>query len=186
MTSGPEGGAELDRQRAEIDAVFRARWAPLDRGPRVLTAPGYAEARRIIGQPGRTWLDPVVTLAVRDGAQPGDELPPLQPDPHTGRLITEADVRIIGSGEGQRVAVLFPDADFPGARFGHRFEPAPAGGGAARQLIDEIKRGALHRMMGQPPPGDSAGIVWTTWGTPNSDPELEPQLTRIGAACCTG
>ena len=33
--------------------------------------------------------------------------------------------------------------------------------------MDDIKAGAVHRMMNtNPPSGDSPGIVWTTWEPP--------------------
>jgi hypothetical protein len=45
--------------------------------------------------------------------------------------------------------------------------------------MEQTETGALHQMMDNPPPADSAGIIWTTWGTPNSDPELEHQSAEI-------
>ncbi len=155
---------------------------PLDVSkPRILTEHVYAEARKFIDQQGRTWLDQPIIQAVRDGAQPGDALSPLHPDPYLGH-ITDAKVTLIGKGPGRRVAVLFPLEDFPGAQFGHRFEPGPlAASREALQLIEEIETGSVHRMMGNQPSGDR-GTLWTTWGTPNSDPELETQRTQISAA----
>lgn len=181
MTSRPDSDPGLERQRAEIAAAFRERWAPLPGSePQLLTERDYAEARRFIAQPGETWLAPVVIQAVRDGAQPGDALPH---DPDLGPSPVP-DVVIIGSGPGRRVAVLFPHADFPGAQFGHRFERDPPGGSreAALQIIEQIEAGAVHRMMTGRRSGDGAGITWTTWGTPCSDPELEPQRAAIAAA----
>lgn len=182
MTSEPDSDSELDRQRAIIEAVFRDRWVPLDvTRPRILTGHVYAEARRFIGEQGRTWVDGVIVQAVRDGAQPGDELPPLRPEPYLGH-ITDAKVTLIGRGSGRRVAVLFPLADFPGAQFGHRFEPDPlAGDQAALQLMQRIEAGAVHRMMTGQPSGDR-GIFWTSWGTPSTDPELETQRIQIAVA----
>lgn len=182
MTAEPDGDPELEQQRASIGTAFRERWAPLDVSqPRILAAHVYAEARKFISQPGWTWLDEVIIRAVRDGAQPGDALPPLRPEPYLGH-ITDAKVILIGRGAGRRVAVLFPMADFPGAQFGHRFEPDPvARNRAAVRLIEQIEAGAVHRMMAGQPSGDRE-ILWTTWGTPNSDPELELQRSQIGSA----
>jgi hypothetical protein len=182
MTSEPDSDPELDRQRAIIEAAFRDRWVPLDvTKPRILTGHVYAEARRFIAERGRTWVDGVIVQAVRDGAQPGDELPPLRPEPYLGR-IADAKVTLIGRDQGRRVAVLFPMEDFPGAQFGHRFEPDPlAGNGQALQLMQQMEAGAVHRMMASHPSSDR-GILWTTWGTPSTDLELETQRAQIHAA----
>jgi hypothetical protein len=182
MTSGPDDYPELEQQRTGIETAFRERWVPLDVSkPRILTERVYAEARKFIDQQGRTWLEKPIIQAVRDGAQPGDALPPLRPEPHLGH-IPEAKVTLIGKGPGRRVAVLFPLEDFPGAQFGHRFELDPPGAKReALQLMDQIKAGAVHRMMDTQPSGDR-GILWTTWGTPSSDPELQVQRTQIEAA----
>jgi hypothetical protein len=182
MTPEPDNDPELERQRTDIETAFRERWLPLDVSkPRILTEQVYAEARQFIDQGGGTWLDEAIIQAVRDGKQPGDTLPPLRPDPYRG-YITDARVIIIGSGPGQRVAVLFPLEDFPGAQFGHRFEPdPPAAHQDAQRLMDQVEAGAVHRMMNDQPLRDRE-IVWTTWGTPSSDPELEPQRAQIEAA----
>lgn len=186
MTSEPDSDPELDRQRGIVEAAFRDRWAPLDvTEPRILTGHVHAEAWKFIAQQGRTWVDQVIIQAVRDGAQPGAELPPLRPAPHLGH-ITDAKVTLIGRDQGRRVAVLFPMEDFPGAQFGHRFEPDPlAGDQAALRVMEQIEAGAVHRMMAGHPSSDR-GILWTTWGTPNSDPELETQCGQIAAAFRNG
>lgn len=67
-----------------------------------------------------------IEAAFRDGwtplpGQPGD---PLPHDPHLGPN-PNPEVIIIGTGLGQRVAVLFPHQDFPEIQFGHRFEQEP-------------------------------------------------------------
>jgi hypothetical protein len=182
MTSEPDDPPELERQCTDIEAAFLERWVPLDvTKPRILTERVYAEARQHIDQQGRTWLEKPIIQAVVDGKQPGDTLPPLHPEPHLGH-IPQATVTIIGKGRGRRVAVLFPLEDFPGARFGHRFEPDHrAAGRQALQFVEQIEAGAVHHMMSHRPSSDR-GILWTTWGTPNSDPELETQQAQIAAA----
>jgi hypothetical protein len=172
---------ELERQRAEVEAAFRERWVPLPGSePQLLTERDYAEARRFIAQPGKTWVAPVAIEAVRNGAQPGDPLPHdrfLGPTPNP-------EVIIVGRRSGRRVAVLFPGPGFPKIQFGHRFEPDAAGGSraAAVRLIERIEADALRQMMDGNPGRDSSGITWTPWGTPNSDPELEHQRAGIEAA----
>jgi len=37
--------------------------------------------------------------------------------------------------------------------------------------MEEIETGALDRMMQTPPPADTHGITWTTWGDPVQEPE---------------
>jgi hypothetical protein len=168
VASRPDGDPELEQQRAKIAAAFREGWRPAGAGqPRVLTERAYAEARNVLGHGGWTGLDRAAIQAVRDGAQPGDPLPPLQRDPFI-EGVTDAEVIITGRGRGRRVAVLFSHRDFPGVRLGHRFPLDPdAGGHELIWLKEEIETGALHRMMdGQPAP-DGAGITWTVWGSPD-------------------
>jgi hypothetical protein len=172
---------ELQRQRAEIEEAFRERWAP-PREPQVLTEHVCAAAGKPPAQRRQIWLDRSIIEAVRDGARPGDPLPPRRPGTYLDRG-TDAEVFIIGHGPGRRVAVEFSHEDFPYARFGHRFGPEPSGGRSqALRLMELIEAGALHRMMDNPPPADSAWVFWTTWGTPNSDPELEHQRAQIEEA----
>jgi hypothetical protein len=45
--------------------------------------------------------------------------------------------------------------------------------------MEQIEAGALHQMMDNPPPGDSAGIIWTTWEPPTATRELEHQRAGI-------
>jgi len=166
VARGPDGDLELERQRTEIAAAFREGWRPAGAGqPRVLTEDAYAEARNILGHGGWTGLDQAAIQAVRDGARPGDPLPPLQPRPYIDN-VTDAEVIITGSGPGRRVAVLFSHQHFPGVRFGHRFPLDPYAEGREQiWLKEEIETGALHRMMGNQPAADDAGITWTTWST---------------------
>jgi hypothetical protein len=180
VAPGQVGAPEHERQRAEIEETLRELWAPPQAGePQVLTEPAYAEARKAGAQRRRTWPDQATIQAVRAGAQPGDPLPPRRPGTYFDRG-TDTEVIIIGRGPGRRVAAEFSHEDFPRARFGHRFEPDPSGGHhQVARLMEQIEAGALHRMMDNPPPADSAGIIWTTWGTPNSDPELEHQRAEI-------
>ncbi len=167
VTLGPDSDLELERQRATIDAAFREGWTPRGAGePRLLTERAYAEARRILDQGGWTGLDQATIHAVRDGAQPGDSLPPLQAKPFIDN-VTDAEVILTGTGPGRRVAVLFSHGHFPGVRFGHRFPLDPfAEDHESIWLKEEIETGALHRMMGNQPARDSAGIIWTIWGGP--------------------
>jgi hypothetical protein len=166
MTSEPDD-PELERQRAEIEAAFRDGWTPHGAGePRVLTERDYAEARRVLDRGGWTGLDLSAIDAVRDGAQPGDPLPPLQGRPLIDG-VTDTEVILSGTGPGRRVTVLFSYGYFPGARFGHRFPLEPYA--AYREticLMEEIETGALRRMMHQNRAADNAGIIWTTWGIP--------------------
>jgi hypothetical protein len=80
--------------------------------PRILTERAYAAARQVLDHGGWTGLDPATTQAVRDGPQPGDPLPPLQPHPYIDN-VTGADVIITGTGPQRRVAVLFFHQHFP-------------------------------------------------------------------------
>lgn len=166
MTPRPEDDPELEHQRAGIDAAFREGWVPLDAGkPRALTERAYAEARKTLDQGGWTGLDQATIQAVRDGAQPGDPLPPLQPDPFIDN-VSDAEVIISESSSGRRVAVLFSHGHFPGIRFGHRFPLEPSGENREPiWLKEEIETGALHRMMQSEPATNDAGIIWTTWGS---------------------
>jgi hypothetical protein len=183
VAPGQDSDPELERQRAEIGDTFRERWVPPQAdGPQVLTERACAEARKAPARRRRTWPDQATIQAVRDGAQPGGALPPRRPGTYFDRG-TDAEVIIIGRGAGRRVAVEFSHVDFPRARFGHRFEPDPSGGSRqAARLIEQIEAGALHQMMDNQPSADSAGIIWTSWGTPNSDQELEHQRADIETA----
>jgi hypothetical protein len=189
MAPGAEGDPERERQRGEVESVFRERWVPLPGGePKLLTEREYVDARfaarprrkTIARSRGKTPVRAVAIDAVRDDTRAGDALP------HDGFLPPAPNpaVIIIGRGAGRRVAVLFPSPDFPMVQFGHRFEPDPPGGShaAAVQLIERIEGGALRQVMDDNPDTDSAVITWTTWGTPNSDPELQWQRGKIESA----
>jgi hypothetical protein len=170
VAPGPDDDLELERQREGITAAFREGWRPVEAGqPRVLTERAYAQARKILSHGGWTGLDRATLQAVRGGAQPGDPLPPLQPDPFIDN-VTDAEITITGSGPGRRVAVLFSHHHFPGVRFGHRFPLDPYAEGREQiWLKEEIETGALHRMMDSRPTADDAGITWTIWGAPDPD-----------------
>jgi len=150
--------------------VLRGRWVPPDaEGPRVLRVSAYDEARRFNQKGGWTGVDPATLQAVHRGARPGDPLPPRQPGYYLD-LVTDAEVILTGSGEDQRVAVLFSHRHFPGVRFGHRFPPGlDEDGGDPVYLREEIETGALHHMMQAQPAADGNGITWTTWGDPGPD-----------------
>jgi hypothetical protein len=165
MTDQPANPAELERQRATIEAQFRDGWIPRtlpDGRQRKLTAAAYAQARKVLSSGGRTGLDQETIQAVREGARPGDPLPPRQRRPFIRGVSDDAEVIITGAGPGGWVALLFSHEDFPGTRFGHRFSQHADKHGLI-WLMEEIETGALHRMMRQPPPADAAGITWTTW-----------------------
>jgi len=166
----PDSDPDLEPQRAQIETAFREGWRPIGAGePRVLTKRAHAAARRVLDHGGWTGLDRATIQAVRDGAQPGDPLPPLQPDPYIDNVVN-TEVITTGSGAGRRVAVLFSHQHFPGARFGHRFPLDPYAEGHEKiWLKEEIETGALHRMMDRQPAPDNAGIIWTTWGSPGPD-----------------
>lgn len=164
MIQDPED--DLEFQRAAIERAFRHGWAsPEDGRPRVLTERVYAEVRRILDHGGGwTGLDQATIQAVRDGAQPRDSLPSLQPLPFI-RNVTDPEVIITVTGAGPRIAVLFSHEHFPGIRFGHRFRREP--GRETNEciwLMEEIETGALHRMMQDPPAPDDVDVIWTTWG----------------------
>jgi hypothetical protein len=156
---------DLERQRAEIEAEFRHGQVPADAGqPRVLSPAAYTEARAIADRDGLTYLDAATIEAVRQGARPGDPLPPTERQPRITGVGDDVEVLIV-DGAQPHVAVLFSHRDFPGTRFGHRI--APPSGELARYetiwLAEEIETGALHRMMHADPRPDGAGITWTSW-----------------------
>lgn len=161
VTFDPGGDLELERQRAEIEAAFSHGWGHYDDGePRILTEREYVAARRVLDI--GAWTGQATVQAVRDGARPGDVVPPPPPSPFINH-VTNTSVILTGSCPGRRVTVLFSHDHFPGVRFGHRFPLEPYEG---IWLMEAIDTGALHRMMDDPPPPDSDGIVWTTWGSP--------------------
>ncbi len=168
MTAEPDSDAELELLRSEHARAFSSGWLPTGVGePRVLTEHAYATARQFLGHGGWTGLDAATIQAVREGAQPGDPLPPLPAHPYIDD-VTDAEVVIIGSGRSRRVAVLFSYRRFPGLRFGHRFsgyDPSIERVG----LKEEIETGALDRMMQHAPAADDAGIIWTSWEDEDQD-----------------
>ena len=158
----------LEPLRERIEAAFREGWRQVRAGrPQALTERTYAEARKILDAGGWTGLDRSVIEAVRGGAQPGDLLPPPQPDPYIDH-VTDAEVIITASGPHRRAAVLFSHQHFPGLRFGHRF-PADPGLADPIDLKEAIETGSLHRMMQDQPAADQAGIIWTTWNDADQD-----------------
>ena len=167
MPPGQDVDPDLERQRATIEAQFRAGWVPQGVGePRLLTESDCEEARRILAEGGLTYLDPDTIERVRAGARPGDPLPPLRASPLIDG-VTDPEVIITGEAPEQRVAVLFNHENFPGIRFGHKFQhpSEELAEYATIWLQEEIQTGALSRMMQDAPAADSAGIVWTTWGS---------------------
>jgi hypothetical protein len=166
MTQQSATPAELERQRATIEAQFRDGWIPRplpDGRQRTLTGAAHAQARKVLSSGGRTGLDQETMQAVREGARPGDPLPSPQRRSFIRGVSDDAEVIITGTGPAGSVAILFSHEDFPGTRFGHRFSPHADKHGLI-WLMEEIETGALHRMMRQPPSADAAGITWTTWG----------------------
>lgn len=151
---------DLESQRAAVASEFRDRF----RQPHILSERTYLEACSVLERGALTWLDPVTIEAVRQGARPGDPLPPPGPTPYI-RGVTDTEVIIHGHGPLRRVALLFSYDGFPGVRFGHRF---PLESAAENRepvwLQEQIETGALDRMMQNPPATDDAGVVWTTWG----------------------
>lgn len=146
---------------AKVEADFSGGWVPR---ARVLTEGAYAAARKINAEGGWSDHDRVILEAVRDGAQPGDTLPPREARPFIDR-VADTEVILVGSGPERCVAVLFSHRHFPGIRFGHRL-PLPSEPGGQHAMIwlkEEIETGALRRMMRSPPAPDNAGITWTTW-----------------------
>ena len=138
--------------------MFRERWVPPQAGEQpVLTEPACAEARGALAQDRPTWLDPAIVEAVRDGARPGDPLPPRRPGTYFDRG-TDTEVIITGRGLGRCVAVLFSYEHFPVARFGHRFPLDPFAEDREQiWLMEQIETGSVHRMMNdQPAAGEAA------------------------------
>jgi hypothetical protein len=165
VSTQPGSAGELERQFDEIAAVLRGRWVPSDaEGPRVLRVSAYDEARRFNQKGGWTGVDPATLQAVHRGARPGDPLPPRQPGYYLD-LVTDAEVIITGSGEDQRVAVLFSHRHFPGVRFGHRFMPDPFGGrreayDALMEDMEAFETRAVHPTR-EFPPVDARGAAFT-------------------------
>jgi hypothetical protein len=168
VAARPDSDPDLERQRTAIETSFREGWRAMNTGqPRILTEREYMAVRRVLDLGAWAGRPSATVDAVRDGAQPGDPLPPAQPYPYIDR-VTDTEVITTGTGPGRRVAVLFSHGHFPGIRFGHRFRLDPYAEGREQiWLKEEIETGALHRMMDQPPATDSAGIIWTTWGSPD-------------------
>jgi hypothetical protein len=107
---------------------------------------------------------------------PGDPLPPRQTGYYLD-LVTAPDVIITGSGEDQRVAVLFSHRHFPGVRFGHRFMPHPFGGhreayDALMEDMEDFETSAVHPTR-EFPPIDGRGAAFALME------EIET------GACCT-
>jgi len=162
-----DGSSEFDQaleaQREHVERVFREGWVPTDVGkPRTLTTRDY-EAAVKANKGGWTGLDWALLRAVRDGAQPGDPLPPLEAKPFI-RGVHDVEVRVVGIGPERRVAAFFSHAAYPGVRFGHRF--APDGAVTNDELIDlmeAIETGRLYRLMQDRPQPDESGVVWTAF-----------------------
>jgi hypothetical protein len=160
----------LDRQLAEMTSCFaHGVLSHGGSGPRTLTVEQYEAALPISRHGGWTWLDHELIRAVREGAKPGDPLPPIEAEPFI-RHALDTEVGIVGEAAGRRVAVLFSHEDFPGVRFGHRFrpmwsdDPDKVGTGWEEiSLLEFVEAGGLHRMMENPPAADAAGITWTDW-----------------------
>ena len=166
MAEDDRGDVELEQQRAAAEEDFREGWVPVGDGrPRVLSAGNYEQALRVISGAPSTSLDPAVIRVVRDGAQPGDPLPPPERKPFITGVSDDAKVIISGNDTDRYVAVLFSHQHFPGIRFGHRFPPPSVEeiGHSTIWLKESIETGALHRMMRNPPSSDEAEITWTTW-----------------------
>jgi hypothetical protein len=179
MASSPDSAAEIERQRAEIEAAFRERRALPDAGgSRGFVVPAWAEEHKGISEGGRTSPGQVTAQAGRGGPRPGDPLPPGQPGRYTGH-VTATEVIVTGEAPRQRVAVLFSHEDFPGVRFGHRFYPdhPDSPRGEYFRFMRDIEEGELHRMMETGPSPASSGIIWTVWGAPL--PGIEPLRAEI-------
>jgi len=161
----PGSPAELEQQRAAIETQFRHGWVPrtLPEGQqRTLTAKESALALKVLELGARTGLDSEVIQAVREGARPGDPLPPPERRAFIRGVSDDAEVIIIGTGSSQSVAILFSYEAYPGVRFGHRFS-RPEDKHSLIWLMEEIETGALYRMMQNKPVADNAGITWTTF-----------------------
>lgn len=170
VTSTAAAEAELQGQRATVEAELREGWVPEDAGrPRTLNASAYVQARKIVNHGGWTGLDRATIQAVCDGARAGDPLPPLDREPFIDHVSDDVEVIITESRPKRFVAVLFSDERFPGIRFGHRMRTP-----SAIFLKEEVETGALHRMMANQPSPDASGIAWTTW----DDGVGAPRLTR--------
>jgi hypothetical protein len=148
-----------------LERAFREGWVPNGVGkPRRLTAQEY-EAAVIANRGGWTGMDWALLRAVRDGAQPGDPLPPLKARPLI-RGVEDVEVRIIGVGPERRVTAFFSHTAYPGPRFGHRFEPDETLTCYKHiDLMEEVETGGIHRLMANSPEPDEDGVIWTRfWG----------------------
>ena len=128
MTLRPVSQAELERQRAVIEADFRGGWIPADAGqPRTPTAAAHAGEGSFIASDGRAGagLDHADNQVVRDGAEPGDPLPPRQRKPFIKGVSDDAEVIITGTGSWRYVAVLFSHESFPWCPVRSPVRPAP-------------------------------------------------------------
>lgn len=159
----------LEQQRDRTANLFRNGLVP--RGRRF--TPGMCElGRETIEHPEpRSRADPVVVEAVTSGAKPGDPLPSESLESLSAITgVYDADVRIIGEGEGRRVTVFFSHQAFPGIRFGHRFQPRWGTDINAWKwdedvwLKENVESGRLRRMMRYQAAADQDGIVWATFG----------------------
>jgi hypothetical protein len=98
VVASRERDIELERQRAAAEEDFREGWVPREDGrPRILSVGYYEQALGAISGGPTASLDPAVIRAVRDGAEPGNPLPPPERKPFITGVTDDAEVIISGN-----------------------------------------------------------------------------------------
>jgi len=156
--------SQLERQRAEIEATLRGGWLPMPSGKaEILDNRLYYLAQKVIRNESSAPLDPSIIQAVRNGAQPGDALPPTGRKPFIENVPEDFQVIVIEQEREQSyVAVLFSHVKWPGYRFGYKFsEP---GSTADRYgplfMLEHIETGAIDRLMEKSPRPGEKDTIW--------------------------
>ncbi|MGH9293371.1 MAG: hypothetical protein ACRDZ6_11475 [Acidimicrobiales bacterium] len=155
----------LERQREQVAQLFKL---PDPGPPRILTEAQYEAAREIVEKrKGWTGLDRALLQAVRDGARPGDTIPPSEVWPYV-RAICNIEVGVVERADEHVVAVFFDHAHFSGHRFAYLWR-SPGGdtdeewpvGLEQTWFQEELETGGLHRVMRYDAPApDGDGVIW--------------------------
>lgn len=136
--------------------------------PRVVSEEEYEHVRKFSTR-GR-WgdmlnVDTVLWQAVKDGARPGDPIPPEPESPFVDGIF-DVEVNVVERAGEEAVATFFSDHDFPGVRFAFLWSRPDriANDWHAEEDVwfqEEMNTGALRRAMqdGEPRP-DGNGVVW--------------------------
>jgi hypothetical protein len=160
--------ADLNEQHRRLKEAFVHGWVTSARGPVIFDEEQLARIEQVRDHGG--WLnreEHEYLQRLRAGGRRGDPLPaaPAIREPFIDGFAEDFELRIVGADDGAHVVILFSHELWPGIRFGHRFPPPhEADGYEEIWLKEEVETGALARQMGQHPPSDDDGIVWTGWG----------------------